>query len=131
VVSPNAAAADDDDDGRVKREIDVEVNGKRFNVSMWVPEISGTGSTPSRSRRKAGGGSPSSGSGDVTVPMQGTIVKISVAVGDTVDIGDPIVVLEAMKMENNVVAEKAGTVTEIRVSEGDSVGGGDVVAVIE
>jgi len=63
--------------------------------------------------------------------MQGTIVKISVAVGDTVEAGDPIVVLEAMKMENNVVAERAGTVTEIRVSEGDSVGGGDVVAVIE
>ena len=44
---------------------------------------------------------------------------------------DAIVVLEAMKMENNVTAEKAGTVTEIRVIEGDSVGGGDVVAVIE
>ena len=51
--------------------------------------------------------------------------------GDTVEVGDPIVVLEAMKMENNVTAEKAGTVTEIRVGEGDSVGGGDVVAVIE
>ena len=63
--------------------------------------------------------------------MQGTIVKVSVAVGDTVEVGDPIVVLEAMKMENNVTAEKAGTVAEIRVSEGDSVGGGDVVAVIE
>ena len=48
-----------------------------------------------------------------------------------VEAGDAIVVLEAMKMENNVTAEKAGTVTEIRVSEGDSVGGGDVVAVIE
>jgi len=53
-----------------------------------------------------------------------------VAVGDTVEIGDAIVVLEAMKMENNVTAEKAGTVTEIRVAEGDSVGGGDVVAII-
>jgi len=40
-------------------------------------------------------------------------------------------VLEAMKMENNVAAEKAGTVTEVRVAPGDSVGGGDVVAVIE
>jgi biotin carboxyl carrier protein len=57
-------------------------------------------------------------------------VKVNVAVGDTVEIGDAIVVLEAMKMENNVTAEKAGTVTEIRVAEGDSVGGGDVVAII-
>ena len=63
--------------------------------------------------------------------MQGTIVKVNVSAGDTVEVGDAIVVLEAMKMENNVTAEKAGTVTEIRVTEGDSVGGGDVVAVIE
>ena len=54
--------------------------------------------------------------------MQGTIVKINVAVGDEVEAGDAIVVLEAMKMENNVTAEKAGTVTEIRASEGDSSG---------
>jgi hypothetical protein len=60
-----------------------------------------------------------------------TIVKIVVAVGDVVEAGDPIVVLEAMKMENSVNAEKAGTISEIRVAEGDSVGGGDVVAVIE
>ena len=63
--------------------------------------------------------------------MQGTIVKIVVAVGDEVEVGDPIVVLEAMKMENNVGADKAGTVTEIKVAEGDSVGSGDIVAVIE
>ena len=63
--------------------------------------------------------------------MQGTIVKIVVEVGDEVAVGDPIVVLEAMKMENNVNAEKAGTIKEIRVSTGDSVGGGDIVAVIE
>jgi acetyl-CoA/propionyl-CoA carboxylase biotin carboxyl carrier protein len=131
VASTKVAAPVADDGARVKREIDVEVNGKRFNVSMWVPESAGTGAAPSRSRRRAESGSRSSGSGDVTAPMQGTIVKISVAVGDTVEAGDPIVVLEAMKMENNVVAERAGTVTEIRVSEGDSVGGGDVVAVID
>ncbi len=122
----------DDEEPRVKRDLDVEVNGKRFSVSMWVPEQQATaGAGPTRPRRKAGGSSSGSGSGEVTVPMQGTIVKISVAVGDTVEVGDPIVVLEAMKMENNVVAEKAGTVSEIRVQEGDSVGGGDVVAMIE
>jgi acetyl-CoA/propionyl-CoA carboxylase biotin carboxyl carrier protein len=63
--------------------------------------------------------------------MQGTIVKILVEVGDTVEVGDPICVLEAMKMENNIAAEKAGTVTEVRIAVGDSVGGGDVVAVVE
>lgn len=130
-----AAAPADDEAPKVKRDLDVEVNGKRFSVSMWVPEsapTAGAGPAAARPRRSGGGGGGGgAGSGDVTVPMQGTIVKVVVAVGDEVEAGDPIVVLEAMKMENNVNAEKAGTVSEIRVSEGDSVGGGDVVAVIE
>jgi acetyl-CoA/propionyl-CoA carboxylase biotin carboxyl carrier protein len=63
--------------------------------------------------------------------MQGTIIKVLVAVGDSVDAGDPVCVLEAMKMENNVAADKAGTVTEVLVGPGDSVGSGDVVVVIE
>jgi acetyl-CoA/propionyl-CoA carboxylase biotin carboxyl carrier protein len=62
--------------------------------------------------------------------MQGTIVKVLVAVGDTVEAGDTVCVLEAMKMENNITAETAGTVTEVRVEPGDSVGSGDIVAVI-
>ena len=126
-----------DDESLVQREIDVEVNGQRYSVKMWVPETApvATAAAPGGSKRpkrasasKSGG---SAGSGEVTVPMQGTIVKVMVAEGDKVAAGDPIVVLEAMKMENNVCAEKSGTVAEIRVAEGDSVGGGDVVAVIE
>ena len=65
------------------------------------------------------------------VPMQGTIVKIVVAVGDTVEVGQTVCVLEAMKMENAVNAEKAGVVKEVRAAAGDSVGAGDIVAVIE
>jgi len=64
------------------------------------------------------------------VPMQGTIVKVLVSEGDTVEVGQTVCVLEAMKMENNVNAEKAGTVTEVRVAAGESVGPGDVIAVI-
>ena len=71
------------------------------------------------------------GSGQVIVPMQGTIVKVLVAVGDVVEVGQSICLLEAMKMENAVAAEKDGVVKELRVSAGDSVGAGDVVAVIE
>jgi acetyl-CoA/propionyl-CoA carboxylase biotin carboxyl carrier protein len=63
--------------------------------------------------------------------MQGTIVKVLVEVGQEVDAGAGIVVLEAMKMENQINAEKAGTVKEIKVAAGDTVGGGDVIAVIE
>ena len=132
-VSATATTTVEVEEPKVKREVDVEVNGKRFSVAMWVPEATATAPAASGGRRRSAGPSSSggaSGSGDVTVPMQGTIVKVNVTVGDTVEIGDAIVVLEAMKMENNVTAEKAGTVTEIRVAEGDSVGGGDVVAII-
>ncbi len=62
--------------------------------------------------------------------MQGTIVKVLVSEGDVVEVGQTVCVLEAMKMENNVNAEKAGTVKEVKVVVGDSVGPGDVVAVI-
>jgi len=132
---PSAAVADSPAQQRTKRQLEVEVNGKLFNVSMWVPEAAGgisaaqpAGTT--RPRRSAGRSAGGAGSGEVTVPMQGTIVKVSVAVGAAVEPGDVIVVLEAMKMENLVVAERAGSVAEVRVSEGDSVGGGDIVAVI-
>ena len=116
---------------RVRRDIDVEVDGKRFSVSMWVPD-SGGGSpeAPARRRRARGPAAASGGDGQVTVGMQGTIVKVLVAVGDVVSAGDPVVVLEAMKMENHVTADSSGTVTEVRVAVGDSVGAGDVVAVI-
>lgn len=118
----------DENQPLVKRETSVEVNGKLFSVSMWVPD-----SLPSeavRRRSKKEKNAQGSGSAQVTVPMQGTIVKVLVSIGDTVAVGDPVCVLEAMKMENNVLAEKSGEITEVRVSPGDSVGSGDVVAVI-
>ena len=63
--------------------------------------------------------------------MQGTIVNVLVEEGSEIEAGDPICVLEAMKMENNVLAEKSGIVREVIISKGDSVGAGDVLAVIE
>ena len=108
----------------------VEVNGKRFDVTMWVPEVSTTSrNTKRRSQEKRT--LSGSGANEVRVPMQGTIIKVLVEVGDSVEAGDPICVLEAMKMENNILAEKAGQVKEVRVTTGDSVGNGDVIAIIE
>ena len=132
VKADKGEAPADLDQPTVKREMSVEVDGKRFAVSMWVPDPSAAQVAGAPRRRQSrSGGSGGSGSGQVTVPMQGTIVKVLVEVGDTVEAGDPICVLEAMKMENSIAAEKAGTVTEVRISVGDSVGGGDVVAVVE
>jgi acetyl-CoA/propionyl-CoA carboxylase biotin carboxyl carrier protein len=62
--------------------------------------------------------------------MQGTIVKVLVEVGQEVKAGDAVVVLEAMKMENQLQADKAGTVSAVKVKAGDKVGSGDVLVVI-
>ncbi len=62
--------------------------------------------------------------------MQGTIVKVLVEVGATVEAGQAVCVLEAMKMENNITADTGGTVKEVKVGPGDAVGAGDVVVVI-
>jgi biotin carboxyl carrier protein len=76
-----------------------------------------------KTRRRAGGE-------QVKAPMPGRIVSISVAVGDTVETGQGVVVIEAMKMENELRAHAVGTVKEIRVGEGDTVDKNDVLVVI-
>ena len=67
----------------------------------------------------------------ITAEMQGTILSVDVAEGEAVAAGDVVCVLEAMKMENDVVAERGGTVSELLVAEGDSVDMDDVLAVLE
>jgi acetyl-CoA/propionyl-CoA carboxylase biotin carboxyl carrier protein len=127
------AAGTGDDMVRVLREITAEVDGRRYSVKLWVPEVAATTSPAGRAQRPSRPRTSTmtgAGSGTVTVPMQGTVVKVLVAVGDTVEVGQTVCVLEAMKMENAIVADKAGTVSEVRVSAGDPVGPGDVVAVI-
>jgi acetyl-CoA/propionyl-CoA carboxylase biotin carboxyl carrier protein len=121
------------------RTTTVEVNGKRFDVTLWVPAVdtwaSASRRAVARAPRRAGGSGQSAGgpagSASVTVPMQGTIVRVLVEVGQHVEVGEAVVVLEAMKMENQISAERAGKVAEIKVAAGDTVGGGDVVAIIE
>jgi acetyl-CoA/propionyl-CoA carboxylase biotin carboxyl carrier protein len=132
------ADAEEAEEGKVQRDVDVEVNGRRFTVRMWVPESGGVApggagkKAVGRPRPGAGhGGSGAVGSGTVTVPMQGTIVKVLVAKGDKVAVGQAVCILEAMKMENNINAEKEGTIAELRVKPGDTVGAGDIVAIIE
>jgi acetyl-CoA/propionyl-CoA carboxylase, biotin carboxylase, biotin carboxyl carrier protein len=141
-TAPVASGADADADGveLEERTIPVEVDGKRFSVRVWLPEAPAAGDAAtarggrrggrvSKPRVAAGGGA--GGDGTVSAPMQGTIVKVLVAQGDTVEPGQALLVLEAMKMENHINAEGGGTVKEVRVAAGDTVGTGDVLIVIE
>jgi acetyl-CoA/propionyl-CoA carboxylase biotin carboxyl carrier protein len=135
-IAPSAPNATTTEDGRVRRDVTAEVDGRRVNLSLWIPDTNDDGlprahSTAAKPRRQHHSGVVASGSDKVTAPMQGTIVKVSVEVGQTVEVGDVIVILEAMKMENSVTAEKDGVVQSIAVGAGDSVSAGDVLAVIE
>jgi acetyl-CoA/propionyl-CoA carboxylase biotin carboxyl carrier protein len=146
---PAESAADDEDDEEVvEREFTVEVNGKRFQVNLeerggfaaaaaaQSSTSKSSSPTPRRSRSSdtggdTGGGAVSTDGETVNAEMQGTILEVNVAEGDTVEAGDVICVLEAMKMENDVVAERGGTVTQVPITEGQSVNQGDVLVVLE
>ncbi len=127
------APSNDDDEDLVEKLVPVEVNGRRFEVKVWVPE-GGATAAPAKKKKRAAGpakSSSSGGNGVIEAPMQGTIVGVQVEVGDTVSAGDTLVILEAMKMENAITADIDGTVAEIAVAQGDSVGSGDLLAKIE
>jgi acetyl-CoA/propionyl-CoA carboxylase biotin carboxyl carrier protein len=133
--TPAAAAEGEPPAELVERTVPVEVNGKRFSVRLWMPDTAvvaaSGGARKARPRPAASASGAGASNGTITAPMQGTIVKVLVAAGEAVEVGQAVLVLEAMKMENHINAEVAGTVKEIRVAEGDTVGTGDVLVVIE
>ena len=135
-ISPYSGAPGSvDDDDAERQTVVVEVNGKRLEVVL--PELGGTptksSSKPTSKTRKsrARGGSNAVSGDDLTSPMQGTIVKVSVADGDTVAEGDLILVLEAMKMEQPITAPKAGKISGLSLKAGDTVTAGAVLATIK
>ena len=129
-VSSHVAAGEPPTPGLVEKTTTVEVNGKRFEVRAWVPESGATSAAPRRAARASAAATSGAATGDVVAPMQGTIVKVLVEVGQEVKVGDAVVVLEAMKMENQLQADKAGKVSAVKVKAGDKVGSGDVLVVI-
>ena len=98
-----------------------EVNGKRFEVKLHTPEP-----VVKRHRAKAAMVGGASGTG-LTSPMQGTVVKIAVEEGQSVEIGDLVIVLEAMKMEQPLTAHKAGKITNLKAVIGETVSSGTVL----
>ena len=120
---------------------EVIVNGVKYNVEMQLsaqvsktPKLVRSVSVPSTdvhpSVAKTRNPSAPKGGGNIQSPLPGTILDILVKVGDTVKIGQRLLVLEAMKMENNIEADKAGTVASIMKQKGDSVMEGDILIVI-
>lgn len=135
-VVATIGSTDTDAEGRVAKSVTAEVNGQRYDMTLYLPEtaVVAVGAAPGgqKKTRRSGGGAAAVGqAGAVTAPMQGSIVKVMVATGDTVEAGQTICILEAMKMENPITAGAAGTVTDLKIAAGDSVAGGDVICVIE
>jgi biotin carboxyl carrier protein len=84
-----------------------------------------------RAARFAAAGHQGGGPLEIVAPMPGSILAVHVAVGATVDAADPIVTLEAMKMEHAVASTIRGRISELRARPGDQVARGDVLAVVE
>jgi len=134
-VTPYGAAADTEEPEE-RQTVVVEVGGRRLEVSLPAGFAVGGGGAPAsgakaKPRKRGGGSGGAAASGDsLTSPMQGTIVKVAVEDGATVAAGDLVVVLEAMKMEQPIVAHKAGTVTGLSAEVGATVNSGAVLCTI-
>jgi acetyl-CoA/propionyl-CoA carboxylase biotin carboxyl carrier protein len=121
------------DQGELYRTVVVEVEGRRLKVGVpagifAAGQNASLGKAPKRAiTRLAGAGSTE---GTISSPMQATVVKVLVSPGDSVVAGDLICVLEAMKMEQPIMAAKDGTVESVGVNVGDSITGGHIIAVV-
>ncbi|MBG0827964.1 ATP-grasp domain-containing protein [Planomonospora sp. ID67723] len=135
-IAPYAGESGQEEEPAERERVVVEVGGKRLEVVL--PAGLGTAgasrTAPASTPRRRGGSAAKKAvaSGDALVsPMQGTIVKVVAADGDTVAAGDVVVVLEAMKMEQPLTAHKAGTVTGLAAAVGQTVTSGAVICDIK
>lgn len=117
------------------KRFNITVNGKAYDVA--VEEVSGgsapvaaPAAAPAPAAPAAAPAAPADGV-KVTAPMPGTILDIKTAVGSTVSKGQVIMILEAMKMENDIVASADGKIASLNVKKGDSVNSDDLLAVIQ
>ena len=124
-----------EDEELQERDITVEVGGRRFEVRYWSQVIASTGSgqrpAPRRKAPKLSKQAASSTEEGVVVsPMQGTIVKVHHSAGEAVRADEPVCVLEAMKMENEIKAPIDGEIIDLRVQPGDTVSPGAVLMIV-
>ena len=111
-----------------ERVVSVEVDGRAFDVRLHTTEP--PWAALGRRRRERAAAAGTAGSGAVVSPMQGTILKVMVAVGDVVTLGQVVCVVEAMKMENELVAPIDGVVTELGVALGQGVTSGQLLCIV-
>ena len=134
-IEPFGGTSSADEPELPRETIVVEVGGKRLEVSLPAGFGAGGGGGSAKKaapKRSAGKKSGAAASGDsLTAPMQGTIVKVAVSDGDTVEAGQTVVVLEAMKMEQPLTAHKAGTITGLSAEVGAVVTSGTVICEIK
>jgi biotin carboxyl carrier protein len=102
-----------------------------LSVAIGASEYDVTLTDPKHLRGAEGAGGEQGGRAQVVAPMPGKVVRVLVEAGQAVEAGDGVVVVEAMKMQNELKSPKTGTVTEVRAQAGATVNAGDVLAVIE
>jgi acetyl-CoA/propionyl-CoA carboxylase, biotin carboxylase, biotin carboxyl carrier protein len=134
---PTELSTGDDEAEKAERDYTVEVSGKRFDVKVIGEAFAPSGAVaaapaggakkPARGERKksAGGGADA-----LPSPMQGNMWKVLVKAGDTVEEGQLLCIIEAMKMENEITAHKAGVIKELPITEGAAINAGELIAVI-
>ena len=134
MIAPATADEAAEQAPQAERRFLAEVGGRRFEVALRYdaapdrggPAVPARAPKARRSAGKGGGGAP----GQVVTPMQGTVLKVLVEVGQEVAPGDVVCIVEAMKMENEIATHDAGLVKELRVAEGQGVSVGELLAVI-
>jgi acetyl-CoA/propionyl-CoA/long-chain acyl-CoA carboxylase, biotin carboxylase, biotin carboxyl carrier protein len=121
-------------DGAVRmdaRQREIEVTGKRFSVRVLVPEPPWRELARRRRDRSAAHGAQGEERGAVVSPMQGTVLAVNTSDGASVDVGDLLCVVEAMKMENEIRADRAGVVTQLAIAAGEQIAAGQTICVID
>jgi acetyl-CoA/propionyl-CoA carboxylase biotin carboxyl carrier protein len=124
-------AVDQVADGRVTaRPTELEVDGRRYRVTVLRAEAPWLGLARRRRARSAGAGLHGGTAETVVSPMQGTVLSVQVADGDAVQAGDVLCIVEAMKMENEVRAHRDGVVDELSIAPGQAVTTGQAICMI-
>ncbi len=142
--APAPADEEEEEEQTVEQAYSVEVSGKRFDVRVVGPPFAGGGGggvgasngnapagAPKAAKRSPRKSSGAGAGGDLlTSPLQGNMWKVLVKQGDTVQEGQLLCIIEAMKMENEITAHKAGTIAELPIVEGDPIQAGAPIATI-